>query len=159
MAMADVRIRTPGYQALWIALPVVMAAAVLMGVADPAPPLEPGWSLDAVVWLIACALVAARTFFLGVRVSDHSLLVTNFYSTRRLSRAEVVDIRAVQYDGLLAPVGSWYWTTVRIRLRSGREVVAYGLVGRRMVVKRVVAKLRTACELEAPARSRSHVRR
>jgi hypothetical protein len=149
-------VRTPGYQAFWTAAAIVTAAAVIMGVVDPAPPLEPGWDPYAVWWLAGCLVVAARSWFLGVQVTDDAVIVRNFYRTRRLSRAEVVAVQVSQYDGLLIPLGSWYWATVRIGLSSSRDVFAHGLVGRRAVARRAATELRTLCGIEQPTPSRSH---
>ena len=149
-------VRTPGYQAFMTAAAIVAAATAVMGVVDPAPPLEPGWDPHAVWWLVGCLVLAVRSWFLGVQVTEDAVIVRNFYRTRRLNQADVVAVRVAQYDGLLIPLGSWYWATVRIGLSSSREVVAYGLVGRRAVAGRAATELRTLCGIEQPTPSQSH---
>jgi hypothetical protein len=129
-------VRTPAYQALWLGLAAIFAVLALGDLSDGGD-----WDPYAAAWLAGSIVVGTRAPLLGVKVSDGAAVVRNFYSTRQIAAADVARVEVVNYDGLLIPLGSWYWATVRLTTHAGREVVAYGLVGRRAVARRRASRL------------------
>lgn len=146
-------VRTLGYQVLLVAVAVIFVGATFMGVYDPELTNPGRWEPISIGFMVGAVVLATRACMLGVTVRGDAVVVRNLEWTHRLSRAEVVAVRVVNYDGRLggSPWHSWWWTTVRLTLGSGREVTAYGLLGRRTVVTRHAARLRALVGLPEPA--------
>ncbi|WP_413450320.1 hypothetical protein AA0Y32_06590 [Georgenia phoenicis] len=151
-------VRTRGYQVFLVAVAVLFAGATLMGVYDPELPGAGRWEAIPVGFMVGAVALATRACALGVTVREETVVVRNLEWTHRLSRADVVAVRVVNYDGRLGGSSwpSWWWTTVRLTLTSGREVTAYGLLGRRAVVARHAARLRELVGLPEPTPRTSH---
>jgi hypothetical protein len=151
-------VRTPGYQVFLVVVSLLFVGAVVMGVYDPELPNLAGWNSIAVGLVLGAVLIAGRACMLGVTVRGDEVIVRNFVWTHRVSRAQISAVRVINYDGHLGGISwrSWWWTTVRLTLVSGREVTAYGLFGRRAVVTGSAAHLRALVGLPEPTPRATH---
>lgn len=144
-------LRTPAYQALLAGVAVTFGA-----LAATVPSDEPNSDPYRVLVFAAAVLMLARTPFLGVGVREDVVVLRSLISTRQVGADAITDVRVVNYDGILIPHGSWFWATLRVTTCAGREVVAYGLAGRRSVVSRRADRLRHLLGLAGPDPSPRH---
>jgi hypothetical protein len=117
---------------------------------------------------VACAVVslgfAIRGAALGIEVGSEKVLVRSWFRTRRLARVEIVEVSSVIYDGWRSGRRPSATTdTLQLRLRNGRSVTAWGIVGSRATVRKRVVRLRVCLGLlqqnTEPPRRRARERR
>ena len=140
-------LRTPLWTGAIFVWSAVMAVLCFPGAIEPAPG-EPTWVPVAMLPLFVAA--AVRAVLVGVVVTDREVVVRNFGRTRRIGRDEVVEVRLKNYDGFLAwnsPGGAMAAKSVQIRTRSGKVVMAYGLLGPSRAINARIRRLRGLLEL------------
>lgn len=136
-----------------------MGLAVLAGVTDPRAP-EPGWSAEAVAFLVGSAAVAVRGPSLGVVVTPEHVELRNFLRKRVIPRVEIVDVRVANYDGMLAwgtPGGVLGLQVIDVRVRGGGSYKTFGVMGTTRGTKARAESLRLALGL-GPAEPPRHRR-
>lgn len=143
-------LRSRGYQIIVAGSGTAIVGGVLLGVTDPAQPPEPGWSPEAIALLVLGTAVAVRGVGLGLVVTPDHLVLRNVFRTRVLPRVEVVDVRVVNYDGMIvwaSPSGLSWFQIIDIRTRGGASYKTYGVVGTARGTRRRVEALRLAIAL------------
>jgi hypothetical protein len=106
------------------------------------------------VWTAGLLVLTVRAWRLGIAVTAGEARLRSFVRTYRLPLPAIVAVEVVRYDGLwrLPPD---HWSTLRIRTRSGREVIAYGLLSRRWLpLHEIAQQLRHAAGLPLERTSR-----
>jgi hypothetical protein len=142
------RLVTPHYRAFNIAVFGLFALAIIGGLTEPdSLPGNPDW----IGWLMLAAVLvlALRAARLGMTLTSETVIVQSWFTTRRISRRELLNARAAPYCGFWSGGLETAWLNqleLEIRGRNHplnvRAIVA---TRRSRRVQRMAYRLRGAC--------------
>lgn len=161
----DPTLRTPWSQTIAVLYLILFAVVSLSLIPYPGPALDPHtYALVGGACAAVSLAFAVRGLALGIVVGGDAVLVRSWFRTRRLPRPEIVEIESAGYDGwLTGGRPSATLDTLQLRLRDGRTVTAWGIVGRPGTVHKRVVRLRALLGLPRrpaePPRRRARARR
>jgi hypothetical protein len=117
---------------------------LLGGLLDPTLEGPPGQKPVLWSFFIMSAYCSIRVLFVGVEVTDDSIIVRSLCRTRRIDRRDLRDARAVRYaGGWRLSAGRWVMLELQIRRRrEPLEVPNVFAQKRSQKVQRIAARLR-----------------
>ncbi len=140
-----------------IILLLVFVAASVGGIYDPADQSAAGDWWPVVIFVAVPLILAGRSVTVGVVVVGDTVISGGWLRTRKISRADISAVRAVNYSGILNWSGaSTQFLMVELEV-AGSHVEILALVGRPAKVRRLADQLRDALGLEPnPAEPGAH---